>query len=55
MSPEERSLLLTVAKWMLGIESLAEDSDMTEPENHRKLNELRDLIARVEARKDEPA
>jgi hypothetical protein len=55
MKPEERALLLILAKWMLGIESMAEDTDTAEPENHRQLDELRELIARVEAWKDETA
>jgi hypothetical protein len=55
MTPEERALLLILAKWMLGIESLTEDTDTAEPENHRKFDELRELIARVETRKGETA
>jgi hypothetical protein len=55
MTTEERALLLVLAKWMLGIESMAEDTDTAEPENHRKLDDLRELIARVEAWNDETA
>jgi hypothetical protein len=50
MTPEERALLLTVAKWVLALETI-ETNGYADDRDRAKLAELRDLIGRVEAAK----
>ena len=47
MTLEERALLLAVAKWMLGLESMAANGH-EEAEDRRNLARLKELIAAVE-------
>jgi hypothetical protein len=53
MTPTERALLLTVAKWVLALETMAVNG-YADDQDQSKLTELRELIDRIEA-ENEPS